>query len=114
MVVAKIPDQPPRRGKYSRISAALDRPSDGVSLWVLSSSAGELEERAFQLLVATLGRVLAADAGAGAAGHRGQACVGSQVPGGWERGAVADFQQDACADRAVPASRTGCRRAGRM
>jgi hypothetical protein len=51
------------------------------------------EERAFQLLVTALGWVLAADAGPGAAGDRGEAGVGGQVAGGRERGDVTDFEQ---------------------
>jgi len=39
--------------------------------------------------------VFALDAGAGVAGDGGDACVGGQVPGGLERGGVADFEQDA-------------------
>jgi hypothetical protein len=48
------------------------------------------EERPFELAVARSGGMLALDAGAGAAGDRGDPGVGGQVSGGLERGGVAD------------------------
>jgi hypothetical protein len=53
------------------------------------------EERAFELLVATLGWMLAADRESGAAGDRGETGVGGEVAGCGEGGAVTDFEQDA-------------------
>jgi hypothetical protein len=62
--------------------------------WVGKGGERGQEERAFELLVAALGWVLAVDAGARASGDRGQSGVGGQVAGGGEGGEVADFEQD--------------------
>jgi hypothetical protein len=51
------------------------------------------EERAFEVLVAASGWVLAADAAAGSSGNWSAAGVGGEVTGGGEGGAVADFEQ---------------------
>lgn len=67
----------------------------GPGGWMREAGERGEEERAFELFVAAFGWMLAADAGAGASGDRGEACVGGQVSRGRERGAVADFEEDA-------------------
>jgi hypothetical protein len=54
------------------------------------------EERAFELFVAALGWVFSADGDTGAAGDRGEACVGSQMTRVFEGAAVANLEQDPC------------------